>query len=88
VRRAGAEAARRRYNVSFVLFSFAMWGKYRRKNGLKMGGEGRRKGGNDPVRWPPSVQGSWNRRREMDQSTMRLGGLQPHTQLTAVGLTQ
>jgi hypothetical protein len=41
-----------------------------------------------PTRWPPSIQGSWNRRREMDESTTRLGGLQPHTQLTALGLTQ
>jgi hypothetical protein len=47
------------------------------KNGLKMGGEGWRIGGTDPARWPPSAQGSWNRRRETDESTMRLGGLQP-----------
>jgi hypothetical protein len=26
---------------------------------LKMGGEGRRKEGNDPARWPLSEQGSW-----------------------------
>jgi hypothetical protein len=55
---------------------------------LKMGGEGWRIGGNDPARWPPSIQGSWNRRRETDESTTRLGGLQPHNQLTALGLTQ
>jgi hypothetical protein len=59
-----------------------------RKNGLKIGGEGWRIGGNDLARWPPSAQGSWNRRRETDESTMRLGGLQPHTQMTALGLTQ
>jgi hypothetical protein len=44
-----------------------------------MGGEGWRIGGNDPVRWPPSAQGSWNRRCLMNKSTPRLGGLQPHT---------
>jgi hypothetical protein len=57
------EVARQWYNVSFA-FRFALRRKNRWKNSLNMGGEGWRKGGNDLARWPPSTQGSWNRRRE------------------------
>jgi hypothetical protein len=56
---------------------------------LNMGGEGWRKWGNDPARWPPSEQGSWNRRRKMGCKTdMKLGRLQPYTKRPLWGASQ
>jgi hypothetical protein len=40
LRSMGPEGAWQKYNVSFILFCFALQGKYRQKNGLKMAGEG------------------------------------------------
>jgi hypothetical protein len=54
-RRAGAEVARRQYNVSFVCSVLLRGGNIGGKMVVKMGGEGWRIGGNDPARWPLSA---------------------------------
>jgi hypothetical protein len=41
------------------IFSFCLAEEIKAGKRLKTGGEGRRKEGNDPARWPLSEQGSW-----------------------------